>query len=64
MFSEKEHFVMSAPALLLQAVCTLDLYRLKENLGLHDAALVFSAEVALAHADSLSEYALTLGKQS
>lgn len=60
-FSEKEFFVLSTPVHVLQAVLSLDVYCLKENLGLYDASMVMSTEMAKAHVDSFNEYALSLG---
>ena len=42
----------------------LEIYNIKENLGLYDATMAFSAELLKMHADNFTEYALTLGKQS
>ena len=60
-FSEKEFFVLSCPVHILQAVFALDIYTLKENLGLYDATMVMATELAQAHIDSFNEYALSLG---
>lgn len=48
----------------MQAVLALEIYSLKENLGVYDATLAFTAEILKMHADYFTEYALTLGKQS
>ena len=48
----------------MQAVLALEIYNIKENLGVYDATLAFSSEILKMHADNFTEYALTLGKQS
>ena len=62
--SEKESFVLEAPSQVVQAVLALEIYSIKENLGIYDATLALTAEVLKMHADNFSEYGLTLGKQS
>lgn len=62
--SEKESFVLEAPSQVLQAALALEIYNVKENLGVYDATLAFSSELLKMHADNFTEYALTLGKQS
>ena len=62
--SEKESFVLDAPSQAIQAVFALEIYNVKENLGVYDATLALSSEILKMHADNFTEYALTLGKQS
>ena len=62
MFSEKEHFILSAQSQLFQAVFALYAYKLKENLSLYDSILALSCESLKVHIDNFSEYALSLGK--
>lgn len=62
--SEKEHFVLEAPAHVLQAVVSLEVYKIKENLGCYDAVLSLSCELLKAHVDNFTDFALTLGKAS
>ena len=56
--------MLEAPSHVMQAVLALEIYNIKENLGVYDATLAFSSEILKMHADNFTEYALTLGKQS
>ena len=49
---------------LYQAIFSLEVYKLSQNLKMLDTALAFSLETLNVHQDYLSEYALTLGKQT
>ena len=63
-FSEKELFIMGNQTHVYNAVMALEVYKLKQQLRLFDATLAFSLESLAVHADLLSEYALTLGKNT
>lgn len=62
--SEKELFIIQSRPHVLQAVFGLEVYKLQQNLKLLDSTLAYSLESLNVHADYLSEYALTLGKQT
>ena len=53
---------MEAQSHVLQAVASLEVYQLKENLGCYDGILAVSCELLKAHIDNFTDFALTLGK--
>ena len=48
----------------LQAVASLEIYKLKQNLGCYDGILALSCELLKAHIDNFTDFALTLGKST
>ena len=62
--SDKEAFILQSGTHVYQAAYALELYRLRENLGLYDATLAFSADILKVHVDYFTDYALTLGRSS
>ena len=62
--SEKEVFILEQPAHVIQANFALVCHLCKENVSLYDACLAFGAEMAGAHSDYFTDYALTLGKST
>ena len=63
-FSEKELFILSNQAHVYNALFALETYKLKQQLRLFDSTLAFSLESLSVHTDFLTEYALTLGKNT
>ena len=63
-FGEKELFILGNSAHTYQAVFGLEVYKLAQQTKMLDTTLAFSLEVLNVHVDYVSEYALTLGKQS
>ena len=45
-------------------MASLEVYKIKENLGCYDGVLSLSCELLKAHMDNFTDFALTLGKAS
>jgi histidyl-tRNA synthetase len=54
--------VLEAHSHVLQAVVSLELYKIKENIGCYDSVLALSCELLKVHSDNFTDFALTLGK--
>ena len=55
---------MEAHSHVLQAVVSLECYKIKENLGCYDSVLALSCELLKVHIDNFTDFAITLGKSS